>query len=290
MAEIVNRALELKGHDFNFGNIGIATYQSNHVPRTMVDEHQLIQVVLNILTNAEQAIHARQGPGEITISTDLAKDMIRISICDDGVGIPSEDLHNIFDPFFSTKDVGQGTGLGLSICYGIVREHGGELWAESAPGEGTRFHIELPVLPEELPEEPSSELREENGSSNPVPNRRILIVDDEPVVRNMLHRGLSADGHHVTLACNGEEAWELIKGDEIDIIITDLRMPGIGGQGLYQLANEVSPDLAKKIVFITGDTASAKASDFLKSTGNRVLHKPFSIDAIRQLLQPSNAG
>ncbi len=159
------------------------------------------------------------------------------------------------------------------------------MWAESVPGEGAKFHIELPVLPEELP----TEVQETNTSSNPVPNQRILVVDDELVVRDIICRGLSADGHDVILACNGEEAWELIKGDEFDIIITDLRMPGIGGQGLYRLANELSPDLAKKMVFITGDTASAKAGDFLKSTGNRVLHKPFGMDAIRQLLQPSTA-
>lgn len=285
VASIVDRATALKAHEFTLNNIQVTTHHSNRVPPTMVDEHQLIQVVLNILTNAEQSIIACQRAGNITTTTRLVKGMIRISICDDGLGIPAENLHSVLDPFFSTKEIGEGTGLGLSICYGIVREHGGELWVESVPGEGAKFHIELPVLPEEFP----TEAQETNTSSNPVSKRRILVVDDEPLVRDILYRGLSADGHDVTLACSGEEAWELIKEEEIDIIITDLRMPGIGGQGLYQLAKEFSPDLAKKIVFITGDTASAKAGSFLKSTGNRVLHKPFGMDAIRQLLQPSTA-
>ena len=157
------------------------------------------------------------------------------------------------------------------------------MWAESVPGEGAEFHIELPVLPEELPIEPQETI----NSSNPLTSRRILVVDDEPDVRDILHRMLSADGHDVILARNGEEAWELMKEDQIDIIITDLRMPGIGGRGLHHLAHQVSPQLAKKIVFITRDTANAKTGDFLKSTGNRVLDKPFGMDAIRQLVQPT---
>ena len=156
---------------------------------------------------------------------------------------------------------------------------------ESVPGEGAKFHIDLPILPEES----SADASNADLVSNSMPNRRILVVDDEPAVRDILYRGLLADGHEVTVARNGEEAWEMIKGNEIDVILTDLRMPGIGGQGLYQLANDFSPELAKKIVFITGDTASAKTGDFLKSTGNRILHKPFGMEAVRQLLQPSNS-
>ncbi|PKB70492.1 MAG: hypothetical protein BZY87_10215 [SAR202 cluster bacterium Io17-Chloro-G6] len=124
----MDRALELKAHDLDFGNRRVTTHHANRVPPTMVDEHQLVQAVLNILTNAERAMKARRGPGEITVVTRLADGMIRTSISDNGPGIPAEHLHSIFDRFFTTKGEGQGTGLGLSICYGIVREHKGEIW------------------------------------------------------------------------------------------------------------------------------------------------------------------
>ena len=117
VASIADRATALTSHDFLLNNIRVTTRHSKRVPRTMADEHQLIQVVLNILTNAEQAIVARQRAGNVTTTTRLTKGMIRITISDDGPGIPAANLNSIFDPFFSTKEVGEGTGLGLSICY-----------------------------------------------------------------------------------------------------------------------------------------------------------------------------
>ena len=248
----------------------------------MVDELQIIQVILNILTNAEQAIESRQGPGEITIAIRPVKGMIRISISDDGPGIPPEHLRNIFDPFFTTKEVGQGTGLGLSICYGIIREHGGELWVESTPGDGTTFQIELPVLAEVTPERTHSTAT--NGS--PAAGHWILVVDDEPAMRDVLLRALSTHGNVVAFAPDGERAWKLIQGNQYDVIFLDLRMPGVDGRELYGLITKLSPELAKKVVFITGDTASADTRRFLESTASPVLSKPFTIEAIRQLLQP----
>ncbi|MBC8282031.1 MAG: GAF domain-containing protein, partial [Chloroflexi bacterium] len=151
LSDIIDHSIELKAHDFRLNNIQVTTRYSNRVPAAMIDELQMIQVMLNILTNAEQAIieglsvrdsiQMGQKAGEITVSTRLRKGKIRITISDDGPGLPAGRLNRIFDPFFTTKQAGQGTGLGLSICYGIVREHGGELWAESKPGEGASFHI-----------------------------------------------------------------------------------------------------------------------------------------------------
>ncbi|MEE8465719.1 MAG: ATP-binding protein, partial [Dehalococcoidia bacterium] len=280
VASIVDQALELKAHDFNFENIRVATNHSSSVPATMVDEHQFIQVMLNILTNAEQSIKAKRGPGEIKIATQFVKNMIRISISDDGLGIPASNLHSIFDPFFSTKEVGEGTGLGLSICYGIVREHGGELWVESTPGYGATFHIELPVLPDAT----LVQTRSTDTACGPVAGRRILVVDDEPVVRNFLSRALSADGHDVESASDGEAAWKLIQGSRFDVILLDLRMPGVDGQELYKLITDLSPEMSKRVVFITGDTASADTRRFLDSTASPVLSKPFTLEAVRQLL------
>ncbi|PKB70491.1 MAG: hypothetical protein BZY87_10210 [SAR202 cluster bacterium Io17-Chloro-G6] len=114
--------------------------------------------------------------------------------------------------------------------------------------------------------------------------RRILVVDDGPAFRNILHRTLSSDGHDVSLASDGASAWTLIRGNQLDRIFLDLRMPGLDGQELYQLITEFSQDLAKKVVFITGDTARADTQRFLDSTASPVLSKPFTIEAIRQLI------
>ena len=272
--------MALKARDFELENIRVTTHHSEDAPSTMVDEHQIIQVMLNILTNAEQAIKAEHGRGEITISTHLVNGGIRIKVSDDGLGIPAENLHSIFDPFFTTKEVGEGTGLGLSICYGIIRDHGGKMWAESAPGKGATFHIELPVLPNVAP----VDTQPAESDVVTVAARRILVVDDEPEVRNILRRVLSADGHDVALASDGEDAWKLIQKTRFDSIFLDLRMPGVDGRELYQQIIEYSSDLAKKVVFITGDTASADTERFLDSTASPVLGKPFTIEAIRQLL------
>jgi two-component system NtrC family sensor kinase len=196
VTSVVDQALALKFRDFELENIQVTTTHSKGIPPTMIDEQQIILVMLNILTNAEQAIKAGRRYGEIAIATRSDKGAIRISVSDDGPGIPAENLHSIFDPFFTTKEVGKGTGLGLSICYGIVRDHGGMMWAESSPGKGAAFHIELPVLPDVAP----VDTQQAGADGMAVTARRILVVDDEPEVRNILGRVLSADGHDVSLA------------------------------------------------------------------------------------------
>jgi len=247
---------------------------------TMVDEPQLVQVILNVLTNAEQAIKGCERAGRVEITTRKIKNTLRISIFDDGPGILEEHLHSIFDPFFTTKEVGEGTWLGLSICYGIVREHGGEMWVESVTGEGTTFHVDLPVLPDLT----LIDTNKEEADDAPVLGKRILVIDDEPAVRAVLHRALSADGHQVALAPEAETAWELIQANQFDRIFLDLKMPGMGGQMLYKRMAMLSPEMVRKVVFVTGDIASAEARTFLDSTGRPVLSKPFGLEAIRQLL------
>ncbi len=280
LAAVVGRALDLKARDFELKNISVFLNHSEDLVSTMMDEPQLIQVILNVLTNAEQAIKAQADAGNITITTDRTNDVLRLRISDDGPGIPAENLHSIFNPFFTTKDVGEGTGLGLSICYGIIREHGGEMWVESEPGEGATFCVELPVLPEVTPTHVESDAPDERSTFG----QRILVVDDEPEVRLILERVLTNEGHSVALAPEGESAWALIQENQYDKIFLDLRMPGMDGQSFYYMLAEYSLEQAQKVVFVTGDTASTEARRFLDSTGRPVLSKPFGVEAIRQLL------
>jgi two-component system, NtrC family, sensor kinase len=143
LGPVLDAVIELR--TYALGKAGIVLQRRyTDLPAVMVDAHQLQQVFLNILINAEQALTERRG-GRIVVATERDGGVVRVRIADDGPGIAPEDLSRIFDPFYSTKEVGQGTGLGLSICYGIVEEHGGRIWAESEPGRGATFVIELPI-------------------------------------------------------------------------------------------------------------------------------------------------
>ena len=164
----------IKAYDFQLGRIRVTRDFVADLPRTMADEHQLIQVLLNVLTNAEQAMRATRGRGRLVVRTSSPGNWIKISISDDGPGIRPNDLGRVFEPFFTTKSVGDGTGLGLSISHGIVSQHGGEIWAESTLGEGTTFHIELPAAPPQAREEPPPAVPEQA----PTKASRPLLVDE----------------------------------------------------------------------------------------------------------------
>jgi signal transduction histidine kinase len=143
---ILERVIGLKSHEFRVGNISVITEFSPDLPAISGDPFQLIEALLSIITNAQQAMTEAHAGGQIIIRACQSGDRIRISIEDDGPGILAERLTRIFDPFFTTKEVGKGTGLGLSLAHGIIHQHGGELWAESVVGEGATFHLELPTI------------------------------------------------------------------------------------------------------------------------------------------------
>ncbi len=276
---IVERAVEIKAYDLNVNNIEVTTHRSSDVPNTMVDEHQLIQVLVNVMTNAEHAIAESQSGSKLVIQTSRSGNKIRISLADDGPGIPFEHLRTIFEPFFTTKEVGKGTGLGLSICYGIVRHHGGDMWAESVQGKGATFHIDLPVtsVGKEV-DDPLPQLEPISTS-----NKHILVVDDEPNIRDLLVQTLSFEGLvSVDQAETGEEAWRKLQVSAYDCILLDLKMPGMGGQQLYHLIEQSSKEMASRIIFLTGDTISRDTHDFLQGTGNPMLSKPISMEDLRR--------
>lgn len=149
--EFIERCVELKGHDFRINNISVSTNVLLEHPDITIDEQLMTQVMVNILTNAEQACVAAHGRGSISISVKEIGGSTRISISDDGPGIPAENLLKVFDPFFTTKEVGEGTGLGLSVSYGIIAQLGGELWVESDGVSGSTFHMEVPSAVAEQP-------------------------------------------------------------------------------------------------------------------------------------------
>ena len=275
VTQVLERALEIKSYDLSTSNIGLTSELSPDLPRTRADEHQLIQVIVNLLTNAEQATRASNGRGQVLVRATSSDTKINISISDNGPGIPPEHLSRIFEPFFTTKEVGEGTGLGLSICYGIIREHDGNLWAESIPGEGATFHIELPIVsPDGRGEAEPIDQRPQQIAGT---TKHVLVVDDEPDIRDLLIRSLEWERYTVDLADEGEEAWRKLQTQSYDCILLDLKMAGMSGQELYRRIEGSDTGLGRKVIFMTGDTVSPDTQDFVTATGNPVMRKPLDL-------------
>lgn len=274
--EVLERTLALRAYHLRVQNIVVDKDLDPNLPLTLADPHQLQQVFLNLIVNAEQAMLSAHGRGHLKIITQTAgPDRIWIIFRDDGPGIPAEIMGRLFDPFFTTKE--DGTGLGLSICYGIVQEHGGRIWAESQVGQGATFFVELPVqIDEKVKERPESYLPSVRGGEE----LRVLVVDDEQPVLDIITRILRHQGHQVTQALSGQEAMRRLEEGNYNVIVSDLRMPGLSGQDLYNMVRERWPHLAHRIVFTTGDTLSPETVAFLQKTGNLCLGKPFKLDEL----------
>jgi CheY-like chemotaxis protein len=247
----------------------------------MVDAYQLQQVILNLVTNAEQAMGGvERAHHRLTVRTRRDGETIRIEIEDTGPGIHADGLERIFNPFYTTKAVGHGTGLGLSISLGIISEHGGRIWAENVPPAGARFCIDLPRV---APPAGSA-----STVSAPVvaPPRglRILVADDERPIREALSRFLEKSGHVVVAVDSGSRALAAVRDQVFDTIFLDIRMPDISGQNVFEQWQSERPELARRVVFITGDIVGADLQRFLSGTGQPFVAKPFDLDVVLQFL------
>ncbi len=280
--EIVTDTLELRRYALRTAGVQVTTDLDVTLPITWADPFQLQQVVLNLLVNAEQALAEVNGERRIEIRTASRQggSEILLSIADNGPGIDSERIDRIFNPFFTTKPVGQGTGLGLSISDGIVHEHGGRIRAESVPGKGATFFVEFPLV---VP--PSDMLAIEVAPQEPAAGKRsILVVDDEPAMRAAISAFLRSLGHEVQIAASGTAARALLETNEYDVVLLDLRMPGLGGEAVYRELCQRKPELARKVVFVTGDLQSDTARGFLAEAGRRVIGKPFQLDDLAAIV------
>jgi CheY-like chemotaxis protein len=200
------------------------------------------------------------------------------------IGITTDELAKIFQPFFTTKETGLSTGLGLSVSHGILSQQNGNIWAESTPEAGTTFHIELPVTKIESSTPVTVDSDRPAISSPDRSTTHVLVVDDEPDLRLVLSRQLEIRRYNVDQAGDGEEAWRKLQNFDYNCILLDLRMPGMGGQALYERVKAISPKLLNRIVFITGDTVNQATTSFLSSVPNLVLSKPFDFRELEQLV------
>jgi two-component system NtrC family sensor kinase len=274
--EVADAVLEIVSYDMRVNNVTLVREFAPDLPSLLGDSHQLQQVVLNIVSNARQALEIFRRDGRIILRTGRTDTHVWLRISDNGPGISPENLKRIFDPFFTTKPQGKGTGLGLSLSYGIVQEHHGSIRAESQPGVGTDFILEFPIA-----EKPAAPLLFRPDSAPPMPARsrslRMLVIDDEESILHLVQEILSSDGHQVETTGSGQAALELILQRDYDVIVSDWKMPGLSGINLYQELLTRKPAAAQRMLFMTGDVIKDSFQDFLKQHARICLPKPFAL-------------
>jgi CheY-like chemotaxis protein len=291
--EILERSLSLRAYELKVENIEVARELPAGLPPVLADPHQLEQVFLNILLNAEQAILSARNRGRITLSADVADGRLRLQFSNDGPGIAPELLPHIFEPFVTTKPAEEGTGLGLFISRTIVREHGGEIHAESGPTGGATFVVELPVEarpgPRARPSGPGRAARGRGGRG-----RRVLVVDDEPAVAYLIADALEQEGCEVRVHTDSQRALGEALAERFDLAVLDVRMPGLDGPAFYRILRREGSPLAGRLLFTTGDTLARETAAFLEQARLPYLPKPFHVeelqDRVRAALEPVEPG
>jgi signal transduction histidine kinase/ActR/RegA family two-component response regulator len=307
--QVIMRAMELQRFGSAAEKIRIELDLDPTLPFVTGDAGQLQQVLMNLIGNARQAIVQAGRAGTIRLRTarDGERRMI-LQVSDDGPGIPQAILARIFDPFFTTKPAGVGTGLGLAIVLSVVREHGGQVSVSSPPDGGSVFSVELPVEAESslepgrrfldedeqvLPVSPGTAGRKNRPRSLPqaLPRSaprsnhrgtRVLVVEDEPTVARLIADVLEDEGLHVDVLLDGREALDRAGREPFDLVICDMKMPGLDGQNFYQSLARARNPLQERFLFVTGDVIAQQTQEFLER--NRLPHvaKPFRVEELTE--------
>jgi two-component system NtrC family sensor kinase len=283
--ELLDSALEILKYELLTSNIEVTTDFCNEIPLIPADPHQIQQVFLNVLNNAKQALEHAERKGTIHITTRLVNHSIRIQFQDNGPGISAQDLKNIFNPFFTTKRVGEGTGLGLSLSYGIIREHGGSITAESQSGSGALFTVDLPVTGITDSSIERVESTEGVSSSKSGKGKKVLVIDDEESILELIQEILLDRRYRVDTAVDENSALKLLNQTQYDLVICDWKIPGSSGQSIYEHLRDSMPHTVRNFLFITGDVLGQKAEQFLQEEGKMCLLKPFSVSEFRHTIE-----
>jgi signal transduction histidine kinase/CheY-like chemotaxis protein len=314
---IVRDAITTREAQLQTTGVDLTLEAADRLPLVYVDHTRLEDVIVNLIQNAEAAIQSRKdgkslargipqrARGEIKITTrmDSDPDRIYVEVADNGSGLKEEDLPRVFDPFFTTREVGQGTGLGLSVCYGIVREHGGQITARNGGVGGAVFTIELPVMAESLVAASitaagvPAPFVDSGGPMTPVPlfavmspsedamdatprRRKALVVDDEESNAALVRRVLASAGYDVESTTLSRRALVMMERTAYDAVICDVKMPELSGQELYGRVCQMRPEMARRFIFITGDIDGQDTREFLDETRCSYFMKPFNLERL----------
>lgn len=281
--QVVRETLALRAYEQRVTNIRVLDALAAGIPHVFADPHQIQQVLLNLVINAEQAMLGANGHGMLVVRTwqDGAGESVFLEVNDDGPGVPEDVQKKVFDPFFTTKEVGKGTGLGLTVAYAIVEEHGGRLWLESRPKMGASFFVQLPATGGKLRPQPAGAPPALQPQAVPkLDGLAILIVEDETALASSMTESFVDAGFLVDRAGDGEEGLARIEGGHYDLIVCDLKMPRMDGMQFYRALTEHYPDLTRRILFVTGDVIASDAERFLAESGCRWLAKPFRLSEL----------
>jgi CheY-like chemotaxis protein len=274
---VVRDALRIASYGLRSAGIAVEDALAEPLPAIPADPDQLHQVVVNLIVNAQQALQDTSGARRIRVASRREGDWLVLEVADNGPGVPPEVAPRIFEPFFTTKPMGSGTGVGLSLAHGILAAHGGRIELLD-DGPGARFRITLPV-------DCSASDEPDGLDTTAVPERRhVLVVDDEPDVADTLADMLRRDGHRVSVAPGAAEARTIIAHGDVDLLLSDIGMPGEDGIAFHAWLREVHPELAARTAFVTGDTLGARAQAFLRACGQPVIEKPFTPAALRSAI------
>jgi len=300
LGDIVREVVQNEQAALDQKRIRVTVQAPDHLPLVEGDRKLLKEVFVNIIVNAEQAISAARDHGSLAINLSVADPYVRVSFTDDGVGIPPESVRKIFDPFFTTKRPGGSSGLGLTICLAVVKEHGGRIEAESDFGSGATFHVLLPIR-SDAPSptdssEPSSTAKTAPAGADALSGHRVVLIDDEESIREIVQEGLLARGMRVEAFGSSEAALTYLETHPCDIVVCDFNLPGMNGEQLFELLRVQRSDRMPRFVFMTGELFDPMAAERHRRAGAAIVQKPFHVAALADLLvdlsrsQPAQVG
>ena len=284
--DILRRTFALRSYHLSTLNIAVSLDLDRTDPKIWANASEVQQMLLNLVINAEQALMTVDTVRTITIHSASTESEVQLEVADNGPGISTEIRGRVFDPFFTTKPEGLGTGLGLSICYGIAREHGGRIWLESEPGRGAKFLIALPRDPRTEVRASAAPPTTAHASAAAATGRiSVLVLDDETALRNALLRFLARRGIDATGVGDGGEALAKLKHRDYDVIVSDVRMPGMSGREFIAELRRARPELVARLIFSTGDSFAPDTAELIQSAGVPTVAKPFDFTALEQLIR-----
>lgn len=282
VAAVFDAVLDMVAYGFRTADIAVERGTLDPDARVEVEPERLHQVLLNLLVNAQHALRDGPLPRRVRVSARVVDGMAEIVVEDNGPGVPAAIRRRIFEPYFTTKPVGIGTGIGLAVSHGIVTAHGGTITVEEAEGGGARFVVRLPCAAASAAPDAAA------GRDEPPGRLRVLVVDDEPDITEVLAEVLARDGHAVTTAADGEAALAALAARASDVLVTDLRMPGLDGPGLLRRIAALPEAERPAVIVLTGDALSLRRDVALLEPAPLVVEKPF--DPVRLAAQVRRIG
>jgi nitrogen-specific signal transduction histidine kinase/CheY-like chemotaxis protein len=291
LGELISRTLQLCDYSLRVNCITVDASSTRGLPSVVGDAAQLVQVFVNLIVNAEQAIREIRDRGTIHIRTGSGGGQVWVSFQDDGPGISEQILPNIFDPFFTTKRPGRGTGLGLSICLSILREHGGTIDAQPAPSSAGALGSPAPgggsLFTVTLPEAKAAARRAETPPAPPpfpeLRERAILVVDDEPGILELIRLTLHNRGMTVECSRSAEEGLQVMASRKFDFVLCDMKMPNGSGKDFYDRALARFGSMPP-FILMAGDSTDPVTVEFARAARVPLFAKPFTIADLLRVL------